>query len=188
MRKAVRADGGGRVLEPARKQGADPSDRADAKESVTCASLRSSRLRCCSALARCFSHSSSFTSSVLKGHCDGIPGSLGAFGLRPDFFSSLRFLRWCSLTFLRTLYFCLSVVRLLLLLVDFFGMLKDISVVLDKLIERSLAYYTKQACKPGRQGGWGQLTGARRQGHEGPMRETEIAADCWIGVGMHSLL
>ena len=40
-------------------------------------------------------------------------------------FSSRRFFLWCSLTFLMSLYFCFSVVRFDLDLVDFFGMVKN---------------------------------------------------------------
>ena len=40
-------------------------------------------------------------------------------------FSSRRFFLWCSLTFLISLYFCLSVVRLDLEPCDFLGILVD---------------------------------------------------------------
>ena len=117
----------------------------------------------------CFSHSSSFTSSALKGHCEGIPGSLAGLGFLPALTcastpqaqlaarqvplqvvrlqrgqltllqpavrrhagvgrsrtclrSSFAFFLWCSFTFFITLYFCLSVWRLDLLFLLFFGM------------------------------------------------------------------
>jgi len=50
---------------------------------------------------------------------------LGALGLRPDLAccrSSLAFFLWSSFTFFMTLYFCLSVWRLDLLFLLFFGM------------------------------------------------------------------
>ena len=65
---------------------------------------------------RCFCHSKSFNNSSLKGHCDGMPGSFGAFVFFPEaraFFSSLAFFLRCCFTFFMTLYFCLRVVRLL---------------------------------------------------------------------------
>ena len=70
--------------------------------SHTCASLRSSFLRFCSAAALCFSHSSSFRRSCLKGHWPGIPGSFCFWAFLPSFLSSLAFFLWCSLTFLMT--------------------------------------------------------------------------------------
>ena len=68
----------------------------------TCATLRSSFLRFCSAAALCFSHSSSFRRSCLNGHCPGIPGSFCFWAFLPNFLSSLAFFLWCSLTFLMT--------------------------------------------------------------------------------------
>ena len=56
---------------------------------------------------------------------DAGPSALGLIPRRFFLFSSLRFLRWCSLTFLMSLYFCFSVVRLDLDLVDFFGIVND---------------------------------------------------------------
>lgn len=68
----------------------------------TCASLRSSFLRFCSAAALCFSHSSSFRRSCLNGHWPGIPGSFCFLTFLPSFLSSLAFFLWCSLTFFMT--------------------------------------------------------------------------------------
>ena len=111
-------------------------------------SLRSSFLRFFSSRARCFSHSISFTSSCLKGHCDGMPGSLGAFSFLPDFLRSFAFFLWCSLTFFMTLYFCLSVVRFDFDFLLFFGIVAIYSQTASDRFKLSEVYASALVLAP----------------------------------------
>ena len=75
-----------------------------------------------------------------------MPGSLGGFTRPPFFFSSLAFLRWCSLIFFSTLYFWCSVTRLLRDLVDFFGIAA--AALRRREVRGSASPHGARACTP----------------------------------------